>query len=112
MNTILACKGKCEKMIKKGEWVRIHKNILEPSERAPQVPEDTKKVPLEMWVKGYLQEDANLGDRVRIITLTGRVEEGDLIEVNPYYEHDFGKFVPELLIISKQVRDVVFGGDR
>ncbi|MEL7655210.1 MAG: 2-amino-4-ketopentanoate thiolase, partial [Bacillota bacterium] len=37
---------------------------------------------------------------------------GTLIEVNPYYEHDFGKFVPELLAIDKQVRDIVFGGDR
>lgn len=99
-------------MIKKGEWVRIHKNILEPSERAPQVPEDTKSVPLEMWDKGYLQEDANLGDEVTIETVTGRKETGTLIEVNPYYEHDFGKFVPEQLVISKQVRDIVFGGDR
>lgn len=99
-------------MIKKGEWVRIHKNILEPSQRAPQVPEDTKMVPLEMWVKGCLQDDSNMGEDVNIVTITGRKESGKLIEVNPYYDHDFGKFVPELLVISKQVRDVVFGGDR
>lgn len=99
-------------MIKKGEWVRIHKNILEPSERAPQVPDDTKLCPLEMWVKGYLLADANMGDEVEIETVTGRKETGTLIEVNPYYDHDFGKFVPELLAIDKQVRDIVFGGDR
>lgn len=99
-------------MVKKGEWVRIHKIILQPSERAPQVPEDTKKVPLEMWDKGYLQEDANMGDEVKVITVTGREETGTLIEVNPYYTHDFGTFVPELLVISKQVRDITFGGDR
>lgn len=99
-------------MVKKGEWVRIHKIILEPDERAPQVPEDTKKVPLEMWEKGYLIEDANIGDAVTIKTVAGREETGTLIEVNPYYTHDFGKFVPELLVISKQVRDIVFGGDR
>lgn len=99
-------------MIKKGEWVRIHKTILEPSQRAPQVPEDTKKVPLEMWDKGYLQEDAAIGEEVTIETVTGRKETGTLIEVNPYYEHDFGKFVPELLVIDKQVRNMVFGGGR
>ena len=99
-------------MVKKGEWVRIHKIILQPSERAPQVPEDTKKVPLEMWDKGYLQEDANMGDEVKVITVTGREETGTLIEVNPYYTHDFGTFVPELLVISKQVRDITIGGDR
>ena len=38
-------------MVKKGTWVLIHRNILEPEERAPQVPDDTKKVPLEMWIK-------------------------------------------------------------
>jgi len=97
-------------MIKKGEWVLIHRNVLEPSQRAPQVPEDTKNVPLEMWIKGYLQEDANIGDEVTVITRTKRTEKGKLLEANPYYKHDFGKFVPELIKISDQVRDIVFGG--
>lgn len=99
-------------MIKKGEWVRIHKNILEPVERAPQVPDDTKECPLEMWDKGFLQADAEMGDEVEIETVTGRKETGTLIEVNPYYEHDFGKFVPELLQIDKQVREILFGGEK
>lgn len=99
-------------MIKRGEWVRIHKIILQASERAPQVPDDTKKVPLEFWVKGFLQKDAEMGEEVEIETVTGRKETGELIEVNPYYTHDYGKFIPELLVIDKQTRDIVFGGDR
>lgn len=99
------------KMIKKGEWVLIHKIVLEPSERAPQVPEDTKKVPLELWVKGYLQKDANVGDEVTVITRTGRLESGKLLEANPYYKHDFGKFVPELLKVGDQVKSILFGGE-
>jgi hypothetical protein len=98
-------------MVKKGEWVRIHKIILEPSERAPQVPEDTGKVPLELWNKGFLTADAAMGDEVTVETVTGRKETGTLIEVNPYYEHNFGKFIPELPQIGKQVREIVFGGD-
>ncbi len=97
-------------MIKKGEWVSIHKIILQPSERAPQVPEDTSKVPLEMWVKGFLQEDANIGDEVSVVTRTKRIEKGTLLEANPYYKHSYGKFVPELLQVSEQVREVLFGG--
>jgi len=97
-------------MIKKGEWVRIHKIILTPAERAPQIPDDTKAVPLEMWDKGFLLTDSELGDEVEIETVTGRRETGTLIEVNPYYDHDYGKFVPELLAIDKQVRGIVFGG--
>ena len=37
-------------MIEKGTWLLIHRNILEPGERAPQVPDDTKEVLLEMWI--------------------------------------------------------------
>ena len=98
-------------MIKKGEWVRIHKEILKPSQRAPQVPEDTKACPLEMWDKGFLQADAKIGEEVEIQTVAGRKERGTLIEVNPCYTHDFGSFVPELLQIDKQVREILFGGE-
>ncbi|NLT46851.1 MAG: 2-amino-4-ketopentanoate thiolase [Clostridiales bacterium] len=98
-------------MVKKGTWVLIHRNILEPAERAPQVPDDTKKVPLEMWIKGYLQNDAEPGAEVEVITRTGRKETGTLLEAEPYYKHDYGKFVPELQVISEQVREIAFGGD-
>ena len=35
-------------MPKQGDWVRIHSVVLSPDQRAPQVPEDTAGVPLEM----------------------------------------------------------------
>ena len=99
-------------MVKKGEWVRIHKVILEPSERAPQVPDDTKECPLEMWTKGFLTADAEIGDEVEVETVSGRREIGRLIEIEPYYTHDFGKCVPELLKIDEQVREILFGGEK
>jgi hypothetical protein len=99
-------------MIAKGSWVLIHRNIMEPSERAPQVPEDTKKVPLEMWVKGNLEADTEIGAEAEVLTRTGRRERGTLLEVNPTYTHGFGDFVPELLEISRQVRAVVFEGEK
>ena len=98
-------------MIDKNSWVRIHKVILTPEERAPQVPDDTKKVPLEMWTKGFLLEDAKIGDEVTVETVTGRRETGKLIEVNPAYNHSFGNFIPELLQIDKQVRQLLEGGE-
>jgi hypothetical protein len=97
-------------MIKKGAWVLIHKIILDPKDRAPQTPDDTKKVPLEMWVKGRLQVDTEIGKSAVVITQTGRREEGTLLEENPTYRHSFGEFIPELLTIGEQVRDMVFGG--
>jgi hypothetical protein len=97
-------------MIKKDTWVRIHRNILEPGERAPGVPEDTAKVPLELWVKGYLQKDAEIGDEVEVVTLTGRRETGKLLEANHAWPHNFGSFVPEFLAIDAQARRMVWEG--
>jgi len=96
---------------KKGDWVRIYNVILEPSERAPQVPEDTKKVPLEMWDKGFLiNEEAEIGDVVEVETYIGRKIKGKLLEINPYYDHSYGKCVPELLYVGKQLRSLLEGG--
>ncbi|MGI6766682.1 MAG: 2-amino-4-oxopentanoate thiolase subunit OrtA [Lentihominibacter sp.] len=99
-------------MTKKGEWVRIHKIILRAEERTGKLPADTQACPLEMWTKGYLLADAEIGDEVEIESVNGRHETGTLIEVNPYYEHDYGKCVPELLAIDKQVRGILYGGEK
>lgn len=96
-------------MIPKGTWVQIHQIVLSPEERAPQVPDDTKKVPLELRVKGFLESEANVGDNVTITTLCGRKMEGRLVDVNPRYEHDFGNPVPELLTIGQELREFLFG---
>lgn len=99
------------KLIKKGSWVQIHRIILKPEERAPQVPADTKKVPLEMWVKGFLCHDANIGDEVEIKTITGRIETGELVTENPSFKHHFGEFVPEILKIGEIVKNELFGDE-
>ncbi|MCL2559884.1 MAG: 2-amino-4-oxopentanoate thiolase subunit OrtA [Turicibacter sp.] len=92
-----------------GDWVLIHSQTLKKEERAPQVPADTKEVPLEMWVKGELLEPAEIGDAVTVKTLTGRLETGKLIEVNPVYRHSFGEFVPELVTVSRELRQLLGG---
>ena len=99
-------------MAKKGDWVRIHSVVLKAEERTAKLPEDTKKCDLEMWTKGFLQEDAEIGDEVTVKTAVGRLEKGTLIEVCPYYTHSYGKFVPEIIEIDKQLREIMFGGDK
>ena len=91
----------------KGDWVIIHDIVLEPAQRQPQIPEDTQKVPLEMWVKGFLKTDADIGQHVEVKTVTGRNARGRLIEVNPYYKHDYGKCIPELLKIGLQAKEII-----
>lgn len=92
----------------RGDWVRIHNIVLDVGHRANNIPVDTQNVPLEMWVKGFLlNEEANIGDRVTVKTYIGRIVQGNLIEVNPYYKHDFGKSIPELLYIGRQARELL-----
>lgn len=99
-------------MAKKGDWVRIHSVVLKAEERTAKIPEDTQKCDLEMWTKGELQEDAEIGDVVTVKTACGRQEKGTLIEVGPYYTHSYGTFVPEIIEIDKQLREIMFGGDK
>ena len=53
-------------MAKKNDWVQIHRVALEPADRSASLPEDTKNVPLEVWVKGYLLHDAETGEEAEI----------------------------------------------
>ena len=99
-------------MAVKGDWVRIHAVVLKADERTAKIPEDTQKCDLEMWTKGFLLNDcAEIGDEVEIETAVGRTEKGILLEVNPYYTHSYGKFVPELIQIDKQLREIM-GGEK
>lgn len=98
-------------MAKKNDWVQIHIDVLKPEERASNIPEDTRHVPLEMWVKGHLKNDeAEIGDTVTIITKTGRTVEGTMCAVNPSFKHNFGDYVPELDQIEETVKGILFGG--
>ncbi|WP_432405419.1 2-amino-4-oxopentanoate thiolase subunit OrtA [Wukongibacter sp. M2B1] len=95
----------------KGDWVNVYNVVLKPTERAPQVPEDTKGVPLETWVKGFIEEDAEIGDTVNVKTMTGRTVTGKLVEVNPSYTHSFGNTIPEVFKIGLSLKEVLFGGE-
>lgn len=83
-----------------GTWVQIERRVLEPAERAPDLPEDTRQLPYVLRVSGFLLEDAAIGADARVRTLIGRELDGSLTAVNPSYEHGFGDTVPELLDIG------------
>ena len=90
-----------------GRWVEIHRIVLPVDERAPQIPEDTRRVPLEMRVKGFLVAPACVGDDAEIVTRAGRRLSGTLAAVNPAYLHSFGPPLPELSSIGDEVRAVL-----
>ncbi len=95
-------------MAKKGDWVRLSAVILAPGQRAPQVPEDTALVPLVQWVKGWLEEDAGIGQPARVRTRTGRLMEGILVEETPAFSHSFGSFIPELLTVQQGIKEALW----
>ncbi len=95
--------------ISQNTWVEIHQIILKPEERAPQVPNDTKTVPLELKARGFLSNDAEIGDEVVITTLVGRQLKGKLIYAEPSYQHTFGTPHTETLSIGKEVKAILRG---
>jgi hypothetical protein len=90
-------------MIEAMTYVEIYRMILTPEERAPQLPMDTRQVPFEMRQRGYLISSANIGDMVEIKTMTQRIERGILVQVNPFFSHNFGHYVPILSEIRQTI---------
>jgi len=90
-----------------GSWVEVHREVLAASERAPQVPADTRRVPLEMKVRGILVRNAALGEEVEIRTRAGRRLRGTLTALNPAYTHSFGPPVPELSEVGAELRSLL-----
>ena len=91
----------------KNKWVEIGGVVLGKGERAPNLPEDTKQVPLEMRTKGFLLHDAAKGEEAEIVTASGRRVRGALTEINPAYTHAFGPPVPELSAIAGEIRAIL-----
>ena len=83
-----------------GTWVEIEQTILTPAERAEGIPADTAATPLLMWVDGFLDGEATIGDEVTIRSIIGRTHSGRLSRINPGYNHSFGDTVDELLTIG------------
>ncbi len=86
-----------------GDWVEVHVVLLAPGERAPGLPDDTARVPLEARVKGFLAGEARPGEETAVTTLLGRRVEGTLLRVLPEPGHSFGRPVPELLAVGREL---------
>jgi hypothetical protein len=94
-------------VLKKGDYVRIKRVVLEPSDRSSNIPDDTKQLPLIMWVKGFLLVDATVGDLVQVKTITGRIENGLLLDGGLVYDVNYGDFVPEILTMDAYFKDLL-----
>jgi len=98
-----------DNIITKGSYVRIEKVILQASERTAKIPDETKATPFKMWTKGFLQEDAKIGEQVTIITKSNRKDTGTLVEVNPSYTLGYGNYLPEMTEIDMIIKEERYG---
>jgi 2-amino-4-ketopentanoate thiolase alpha subunit len=91
-----------QEVARRGDYVEITNVILAAGERAPNVPAETAKVPYLVRQKGFLLADeAVIGAHVSVRTVIGRELEGELLAINPPYQHTFGRPVPELLHVGE-----------
>jgi hypothetical protein len=87
-----------------GDWVEVERMILDPSQRSANLPPETAAKPLMMWVKGFAQSDGAIGEEMTVETMTGRLVTGTLSAIEPGYYHTFGKPIPELAHVGKDLR--------
>lgn len=88
----------------KDAWVQIHAVLLSPEQRSSKIPDNTRAVPLEMWVHGFLLNDAaRIGDEVEVETAIGRVVRGKLCNCSPSYTHTYGRTLPELAELGRRL---------
>lgn len=88
--------------IPKGTWVEVERTLVSADRRMPVRALDPAKLPSYMVrVSGFLLEDAELGQQVRIRTINGKIHIGKLRIQSPSYGHSFGHTVPELMRPSR-----------
>lgn len=89
---------------REGDWVEVEVELLDPADRSTNLPPETAEKPLMMWVKGFSRGEAALGEELTIETITGRNVTGALSAVDPGYYITYGKPVPELTRVGRDLR--------
>jgi 2-amino-4-ketopentanoate thiolase alpha subunit len=87
-----------------GDWVEVEYVLLEPADRAANLPPETASKPLLVWIKGFACSESPMGEQVTVTTMTGRSVTGKLTDVNPGYFHTFGRPMPELVHVGADLR--------
>ena len=83
--------------IAKGTWVEVERVYPRPEEHSSKLASFNAKAPQALRVSGFLEEDADLGQQVRIRTIHGCIHTGRLRIQNPGYGHSFCHTMPELV---------------
>lgn len=83
--------------IPKGTWVEVERILTGAGRRLQAWPFDgDRPSPVALRVSGFLMEDAELGQAVRVRTVNGKVYVGQVRIENPGYGYSFAHSAPEL----------------
>jgi hypothetical protein len=93
-----------------GDWVEIAAVVLEPHERAPNLPKDTSRVPYTLKVRGFAATEAGMGEEILITTVTGRQHRGKLEQINPAFRPDYGESIPEIIRARLELKELMRDG--
>ena len=83
-------------IVAKGTWVEVERVVARPGDRLAGPAKELSRPPQIVRVSGFLLEDAELGQHVRIRTILGNEHAGKLRIENPGYGHSFCNTFPEL----------------
>jgi 2-amino-4-ketopentanoate thiolase alpha subunit len=89
---------------REGDWVEVEVKLLDPADRSRNLPPETAEKPLMMWVKGFAEGEAALGEELTIETITGRKVTGALSAVEPGYYITYGPPIRELTHVGRDLR--------
>ncbi len=95
--------------IEKNDWIEISEILLTPENRASGLPDDTKDLSYKLKIRGFAQCDGSVGEKITIKTVTGRVLSGVAEKINPYYDHNFGDSIPELIKVRNDLKSLMKG---
>lgn len=89
-------------IVTKGTWVEVERVVTRPGERIGVLGRDPRAAQV-VRVAGFLLEDAELGQQVRVRTIVGNEHTGKLRIENPGYGHSFCHTFPDLPHIGSGV---------
>lgn len=96
-----------KKVARAGQWVEIEMLVCQAETRSKELPKDTQVIYYTARIKGYLINEARLGQEATIRSILGRELKGKLLAFNPPFPATFGAPVPELMDVGKELKSLM-----
>ena len=99
------CSGDCP-----GVWTELEWLVLRPEERAESCPPDTRLLPYRARTRGMALRPV-VGSEAEVRTASGRRVRGRVHDLDPGYEHTFGRPLTQWVHMKNHIRALVASVD-